>query len=160
MKKTILLSPNKCVGCRNCSLACSFSKEKEFSLAKARIGPLWIPRIGMNFPMVCQHCDKPLCMDVCPMGAISRNEETGAVVQNSDVCIGCKMCVIVCPLGGCQLVESKKGGVQKCDLCDGDPECVKYCLYGALEFVEASEANYMKRKEAVEKFTETLKMIL
>jgi Fe-S-cluster-containing hydrogenase component 2 len=159
MKKIILIDPNKCVGCRNCALACSFAKEKEFSLAQSRIGTIWIPKLGMNVPMMCHHCTKPLCMDVCPMGAITYNEETGAVVQNSDRCIGCKMCVVVCPLGGCILAESKKLVVVKCDLCNGDPECVKYCVYGALEFIEASELAFLKRKEAVEKLGQALTVI-
>lgn len=159
MHKVMLINPEKCVGCRNCALACSFAKEKEFSLGKARIGTIWIPKIGMNVPMVCQHCAKPLCMDVCPMGAISRDEETKAVVLNSDRCIGCKMCMTVCPIGGCTLIESKKGNTVKCDLCDGDPECVKHCIYGALEFVEASEVAYIKRKEAVEKLTQAIAII-
>jgi carbon-monoxide dehydrogenase iron sulfur subunit len=156
MNKIILVDPGKCVGCRNCALACSFVKEGVFSLGKARLGPIWIPRIGMNVPMLCQHCTKPLCMDVCPVGAISRNEETGAVVLNPDLCIGCKMCLIVCPLGGPR-IEPEAGIIIKCDLCGGDPECVKHCLYGALQFVNADEAAYIKRRAGAEKLTEVLK---
>jgi Fe-S-cluster-containing hydrogenase component 2 len=68
------------------------------------------------------------------MGAISRNEETGALAVNEDLCVGCKTCVIACPLGGV-LYHYIKGCAMKCDLCGGDPECVKSCLYGAIEFL-------------------------
>ncbi len=156
MGKIMLLNPEKCVGCRNCALACSFTKEGVFSLGKARIGTIWIPKIGMNVPMVCQHCDKPLCVDVCPVGAITRKEETGALVLNADLCIGCKICVIVCPLGG-SLIEPERGIVIKCDLCDGDPECVKHCLYGALDFMEVHEVAYAKRKAGAESLAKALK---
>jgi carbon-monoxide dehydrogenase iron sulfur subunit len=159
MKGIILIDPNKCVGCRNCALACSFVNEKELSLAKSRIWTTWIPNLGMNIPMSCQHCAKPLCMDVCPMGAITYNDQTGAVIIDSDRCIGCKMCVYVCPLGACILVESDKFSVVKCDLCNGDPECVKYCVYGALEYVEASELTSLKRRESIEKLAQALTIV-
>ena len=159
MNKIILLNPEKCVGCRNCALACSFVKEGVFSLAKARIGTIWIPEIGMNVPMVCQHCMKPLCIDVCPMGAISRDEETGAVVLNQERCIGCKMCMVVCPFGG-PVIEPETGNIIKCDLCGGDPECVKHCVYGALEFVPAEESAFRKRRTAVEKLSSALAKIV
>lgn len=158
MKKIILVNPEKCVGCRNCALACSLAKEGVFSLAQARIGTIWIPKIGMNVPMVCQHCAKPLCVDVCPVAALSRNEETGAIVLNPDLCIGCKMCIIVCPFGG-PLIEPVTRTIIKCDLCDGDPECVKHCVYGALEFVEADEVAYIERRAGAERLAEALKQI-
>lgn len=155
MKEIILLDPEKCVGCRNCALACSFAKEQVFSLGKARIGTIFIPKIGMNVPMVCQHCTRPICMDVCPMEAISRDEERGTVVIDQGLCIGCNMCVIVCPFGG-PTIEPETGMIIKCDLCGGDPECVKHCLYGALEFVEATEAAYIKRRVGVARLGEVL----
>ena len=158
MNRMILVNLEKCVGCRNCALACSFKNAGMFGLARARIGTIWIPKIGMNVPMVCQHCTKPLCMDVCPVGAISRDEETEAVVLNPDLCIGCKMCMIVCPFGGPR-IEPETGIMIKCDLCGGDPECVKHCVYGALEFVSADEAAYIKRRAGAGRLAGALKQI-
>ncbi|TES85317.1 4Fe-4S dicluster domain-containing protein, partial [Candidatus Aerophobetes bacterium] len=91
-------------------------------------------------------------------GAISRNEETGAMVIAPNLCIGCKMCVIVCPLAGC-LINPHGGTIMKCDLCGGDPQCVKYCEFGALEFVDADEVAYIKRKTGADKLAEALKRI-
>ncbi len=159
MYKMILVDFEKCVGCRNCALACSLAKEGSFSLAKARLKTLWIPPLGINMPMPCLHCFKPICADVCPMEAISFNENTGAVVINEDRCIGCKMCVIACPLGA-PVVKPEEKTVVKCDLCEGDPECVKYCVYGALKLVMADEAAYIKRKVEIEKFAETLRKLV
>jgi len=158
MVKIILVDPEKCVGCRNCALACSFKNAGTFSLARARIGTIWIPKIGMNVPMVCQHCTKPLCIDVCPIGAISRDSQTGAVVLNPDLCIGCKMCMIVCPFGGTR-IDPETGVMIKCDLCGDDPECVKHCLYGALEFVDANGAAYIKRRAGAERLAKLLKQL-
>ncbi len=159
MQKILVLDPEKCTGCRLCALACSFGKEKEFNLMKSRIGIVWIPNIGMNIAMVCQQCAKPLCEDVCPMRAIYRNERTGAMLINPDLCIGCKMCMIVCPFGG-PSIDIETGTMIKCDLCDGDPECVKYCVYGALDYVPADEATFTKRRAGAERLAEALKKIV
>ncbi len=158
MHKILIVDPEKCVGCRHCALACSFAKEGVFSLAKARIGTIWMPRIGMNVTMICQHCGKPACADVCPTGAILRDEETGAVIINLDLCIGCKMCMTACPFGAISIDYETKTMI-KCDLCGGDPECAKHCVYDALDFIGADEAAYAKRKAGAEKLAEALKQI-
>ena len=139
MGKMILIDSEKCVGCRNCTLACSFANEQLFGLSKARITTYWLYRAGRHLTMMCQHCASPPCMDVCPMEAISRNEDTGAIVIDPDQCIGCKMCMVVCPVGGVTWDADSRRMI-KCDLCNGEPECVKHCLYGALTWVDAGEA--------------------
>jgi carbon-monoxide dehydrogenase iron sulfur subunit len=149
----LLVDPEKCVGCGLCALACSLAKEGEFSLGKARIQTIWIPETSMNVPMLCEHCQKPVCAEVCPVEAISRNEQTGAIVLDPDLCIGCKMCLIACPFGAIS-IDLKSKTMIKCDLCDGDPECVKHCVYGALSFTRPEEATYAKRRQAAQRLAE------
>lgn len=157
--KILVVDFEKCVGCRNCALACSFAKEGEFSLSKARIQTIWMPRIEMYVPMICEHCQVPLCAEVCPMGAISRNDETRAMVLNPDLCIGCKMCMTACPFGAISINHKTKAMI-KCDLCDGDPECAKHCVYGALCYVKPDEVVYMKRREGAERLAKALKKLV
>lgn len=146
MEKALVINPEKCTGCHSCEMVCSLIHDKECNLNLSRIGIMKAAGGGSNenIPMVCQQCHDPICADVCVMGAISRNEETGALVVKEDLCVGCKTCVIACPLGGV-LYHSIKGCAMKCDLCDGDPQCVKACLYGALEFLSMDEWGREKR---------------
>jgi Fe-S-cluster-containing hydrogenase component 2 len=84
-------------------------------------------------------------MQVCPSGAIIRDEDTEAVVVVSDHCVGCKMCMLACPFG--QIYYNTREKVSsKCDLCKGDPNCVKHCISGALEFEQEEEAFHYKRE--------------
>ena len=73
------------------------------------------------------------------VGAMHRDEETGAVLCDEDRCVGCWMCVMVCPFGAIQrnLVGNKVAS--KCDLCYGEemPVCVANCPNEALTFVDA-----------------------
>lgn len=140
MEKALVLHPERCTGCHSCEMICSLTHDNECNLTLSRIGIMKTRGGGTNenIPIVCQQCHDPICADVCVMGAISKNEETGAFVVNEDLCVGCKACVIACPLGGV-LYHYIKGCAMKCDLCGGDPECVKSCLYNALEFLPMDE---------------------
>jgi len=155
MKKIILVNPEKCVGCNQCALSCSFIKDQSFSLGKVRNKILWVCKTDMFVPISCQHCEKPLCLDVCPTGAISCNEYTGAIVINDERCNGCKACMVTCPFGAV-IWDADRGCVIKCDLCGGDPECVKHCLYGTLSWVEADEAAISRKQSGIGYLAEVL----
>jgi tetrathionate reductase subunit B len=49
-----------------------------------------------TLPMMCQHCAKPPCVDVCPTGA-SMKRADGIVLVDRHTCIGCRYCMMACP---------------------------------------------------------------
>jgi Fe-S-cluster-containing hydrogenase component 2 len=89
-------------------------------------------------------------MNVCPVKAISRNDELAKVVVDYDICIGCRSCVSACPFGAMAFNPTDRK-VFKCDLCDGDPQCVRFCEVKAVEFVEADRVSIAIRRQAAER---------
>lgn len=131
-------------------MVCSFNKIGEFNPRESAVTVLFYEEAAISVPVMCMQCEDAACMKVCPVGAISR-DENGAVVPNAQKCIGCKMCVSACPLGNMTFSPSQKK-IVKCNLCGGDPKCAKICPSGAIQYVEATTANISKKRIVAEKF--------
>lgn len=97
----------------------------------------------VSLPMLCQHCENPPCVDVCPTGASFKRDD-GVVLVNKHTCIGCRYCVMACPYLARSFVHENlenqrswsprgKGTVESCNFCvhrvdKGDqPACVVGC---------------------------------
>ena len=152
MEKTMVLQPEKCLGCRTCELACSFNRAQEFNPQKAAVSVILYDEAMICVPIMCTQCEEACCAKICPVSAIQR-DEYGAMRVDRKKCIGCKMCISACPLGNMALDSTQ---VFKCELCGGDPQCVKFCPSGAIEYKEATPSSLLKRKALAEKFKDVL----
>ena len=91
-------------------------------------------------------------MNVCPVKAISRDDEMACVEVDYDACIGCRSCVTVCPFGAMNFNPIDRQ-VFKCDLCDGDPQCVRFCDIDAVQYIDAEEVAIDKKRDAAERLS-------
>ena len=147
MGKVLVINYEKCTGCRLCELVCSVMHDGISNPARSRIKVMKWESEGLYIPMSCQQCQDAPCMNVCPVKAMSRDEELGRVVVDYDVCIGCRSCVAICPFGAMSFNTIDRN-VFKCDLCDGDPQCVRFCEVNAIEYVDADDVSILKKKDA------------
>lgn len=111
-----------------------------------------------SFPVMCQHCDTPPCVDVCPTGASFRRAD-GIVLVDKHICIGCRYCMMACPYKARSFIHEPltgqkshaprgKGTVESCTFCvhrvdaGQAPACVETCAkdgHGALVFGDLND---------------------
>ncbi len=153
MAKVLYVDHEKCTGCRLCELVCAVAHDGISNPARSRIRVLKWEAEGLYIPMTCQQCQDAPCLNVCPVKAISQDEELGRVSVDYDTCIGCRSCVSVCPFGAMNF-NSTDRRVLKCDVCDGDPQCVRFCEVQAVEFLEAGDVAIRKSRKAAKRVSD------
>ncbi|HJV65901.1 MAG TPA: 4Fe-4S dicluster domain-containing protein [Geomonas sp.] len=86
-------------------------------------------------PKLCNQCDNPPCVQVCPVGATYQTED-GVVLVDRKWCIGCGYCVMGCPYG-VRFFHPVYHVAEKCNFCyhrisqGMKTACVDACPFGA-----------------------------
>jgi Fe-S-cluster-containing dehydrogenase component len=82
-------------------------------------------------PKLCNQCEKPPCVQVCPVGATFKTED-GVILVDEDYCIGCRYCIQACPYGA-RYMDPRTSTADKCTFCYHRitkgllPACVEVC---------------------------------
>ncbi|WP_417346962.1 4Fe-4S dicluster domain-containing protein [Ferrimonas sp.] len=145
----MIIDLRRCNGCKACVVSCgnengSLPKENRTAVYQASSEVQGKP-YAFNLPLLCNNCDKPSCVEICPTGATFKREQDGIVVVDSTECIGCKMCIEACPYEGVRFVNSNTGTVDKCNFCVQRtargllPACVTTCTGGARIFGDIND---------------------
>lgn len=157
--KSVIVHPERCVGCMQCMPACATAHSRSKNLFPATLEvPRPRPRVhlgaaptGEGFPNRCRHCEPAPCQLACLAAAIGRDAATGTVLIDPDLCINCASCAMACPFGVIRYHQDAaappgKTVAVKCDNCierlgRGEiPACVEACKVGALTFEEPDRA--------------------
>lgn len=131
MLKSLIIDAGKCTSCLQCEMACSFEHTGAFNPSRSKIKIFEVGHGRRSIPYTCTQCDEAWCAQACPVDALLRNPETGAVEVLNDRCVGCKVCTVACPYGTINY-DTVTQKVVKCDLCGGDPACAKACPTDAI----------------------------
>ena len=169
-------------GCRDCVLAChSVHNVPDIGTAKEEMQWIREATYGQTFSgqetqyaplkdarvlLLCNHCDNPPCVRVCPTQATWRRDD-GIVMMDYHRCIGCRYCMAACPYGSrsfnwrdpvpyikdinLNYPSRTKGVAEKCNFCEErlalglPPACVEACKTGALTFGELKPGTDIQR---------------
>jgi len=164
--------------CTDCITACHLTHNvPEIDTAKDEIKWIWQEKFHSAFPdqsstyisdsvarrpfpVLCNHCDNPACVRVCPTQATFKRAD-GVVMMDYHRCIGCRYCMAGCPYGARSFnfkdprpyikttnpafPTRTKGVVEKCNFCeerlkkDLPPACVAACQKGVLVFGDLND---------------------
>jgi len=137
---------SRCIGCNVCVIACkqwhdiSPGPRKWIRVYQWEKGTFPNTRIHI-LPIMCYHCENPVCIKACPNSAIYKEEKYGAVLVDSDKCKGTRKCWLACPYSAPQFEGDESGTMMsKCTMCIDrleqglKPICVLSCSMRALEF--------------------------
>jgi len=153
----LLIDASKCdANCSDCVTACKVENGWGGEAENAHLDPeqasQWIRKVTLkdqntgrttSAPVMCQHCESPPCVDVCPTGA-SMKRADGIVLVDKHICIGCRYCMMACPFKARSFVHEPvtdqkvdaprgQGTVESCTLCAPRidkgriPACVEAC---------------------------------
>jgi len=126
-----------------------------------------------EIPTLCNHCEHPPCVRVCPTQATFQRPD-GIVDMDMHRCIGCRFCMAACPYGSRSFnwedprpylskinpdyPTRTKGVVEKCTFCaerldrGQAPICVETCPRKALVFGDVSDPDSEVRKQLAARF--------
>lgn len=127
----------------------------------------------LQFPVLCNHCENPACVRVCPTKATFKRED-GIVAMDYHRCIGCRYCMAACPYGArsfnffdprpyieqinSDVPTRTKGVVEKCTFCverlakGQQPVCVE-ASGGAIVFGDLDDPNSSVRQVLKDNFS-------
>jgi molybdopterin-containing oxidoreductase family iron-sulfur binding subunit len=96
----MVIDLHRCVGCAACDIACKSENNvrEDFNWSNHIIETSGVfPNVRFRYiPVLCNHCGDAPCVEVCPTGAMYKNN-AGMTLHDTDVCIGCLACKLACP---------------------------------------------------------------
>jgi len=151
MQYGFFIDLSRCIGCNACTIACKEWHHIEAGTVKWMRVHQWengsFPNVELHtLPMMCLHCQKPVCVKACPNNALEKETKFGAVLVNQKKCSGERKCRQACPYGAPQFASENPGQkMSKCNMCidrleqGKNPICVLSCSMRALEFGKLEE---------------------
>jgi len=155
------IQPDKCIGCGRCMEACKTENDvprepfffrtwvERYVIRNGGSQEVIVKSIGtfrdgsaegvaekdivrsFFVPKLCNQCENPPCVQVCPVRATFKTED-GVILVDSNRCIGCRYCIQACPYGA-RYLHPETHTADKCTLCYHRiskgllPACVEVC---------------------------------
>lgn len=137
----MLVDLRKCIGCQACTVSCSIENQAPIGQFRTTVLQYEVnlpdqqQAAMLSLPRLCNHCDNPPCVPVCPVQATFQRED-GIVLVDNDQCVGCGYCVQACPYDA-RFLNHETKTADKCTFCEHRlevgllPACVESCVGGA-----------------------------
>lgn len=137
----MLIDLRRCIGCQSCTVSCAIENQTPQGEFRTTVNQYQVRQAegdvvtNVLLPRLCNHCDNPPCVPVCPVQATFQRED-GIVVIDNTRCVGCAYCVQACPYDA-RFINHETQTADKCTFCVHRleagllPACVESCVGGA-----------------------------
>ena len=159
----MVIDLRKCIGCQACVVACKSENNVPLGVFRTWVevvevgqmaadpdGPVvtdagtFRPNVKrFSLPRMCNQCDEPPCVEVCPVQATYKRAD-GPVLIDYAKCIGCGYCINACPYDA-RFFNPVQQTADKCTFCVHRidrgllPACVTSCVARARVFGDAND---------------------
>jgi protein NrfC len=148
----MIIYKDRCIDCERCIEACAQTNGvpsygyRNTVLSRKLTGIAASKMIREFLPVLCNQCNRPPCVRVCPTKATYKDNKNGIVMMNESLCIGCKACMTACPYNA-RYYNRETKAVDKCDFCYRKrlqkgkitTACVEVCPADVLLFGDMSD---------------------
>lgn len=147
---SMLIRQDRCIDCERCLKACATTNNvPSYGFRTAILEKVVPDAIGQKrefIPVLCNQCNNPPCVRVCPTRASYKDSTNGIIRIEYKKCIGCKACLLACPYNARYFNEDIHS-TDKCDFCydtrlsQGEKltACAAACPAGARTFGDLSD---------------------
>jgi len=141
----MVIDLRKCIGCQACTVGCSIENQAPIGQFRTTVkqyevtlddGSSELKNVkSFTLPRLCNHCENPPCVAVCPVQATFQRED-GIVMVDNERCVACAYCVQACPYDA-RFINDEILAADKCTFCAHRlekgllPACVETCVGGA-----------------------------
>ncbi|MCL4313897.1 MAG: 4Fe-4S dicluster domain-containing protein [Actinobacteria bacterium] len=159
----MVIDERRCVGCQACVVACKDENNVPVGVYRTWVDVVEIGQMvpdptgaivtdhgrftnnikRSSMPLICNHCDHPPCVEVCPVKATFKRAD-GIVMIDYDLCIGCGYCIQACPYNA-RFFNPVQQTADKCTFCAHRvdrgllPACVTSCPTHARVFGDKND---------------------
>lgn len=143
----MVIDLRRCIACHACTAACINENKVPQNQFRSFVSEYEISKNDEVFkaflPELCNHCDNPPCVSVCPTGATFKRKD-GLVLVDNNICWGCSYCVNACPYDK-RFINKETKVADKCTFCahlvdNGElPACVSTCVGRARIFGDLND---------------------
>lgn len=145
----------KCIGCQACTVGCSIENQAPIGQFRTTVKQYEVTLDDgstatkqtkiFTLPRLCNHCENPPCVAVCPVQATFQRED-GIVMVDNKRCVACAYCVQACPYDA-RFINEETLTADKCTFCAHRleqgllPACVETCVGGARVIGDIKDPN-------------------
>lgn len=159
----MVIDLRKCIGCQACVVACKSENNVPVGVYRTWVQVVetgsmvpdpagsvvtdqgrFTPNVKrFSLPRLCNHCDNPPCVEVCPVKATFKRED-GLVLIDYPKCLGCGYCIQACPYDA-RFFNPIQQTSDKCTFCVQRldrgllPACVTSCVGRARVFGDLND---------------------